>query len=129
MISGAYDDLHPMKSTDTRIGTFVAYMALAIPFLLIGVEQVFHWVDPLASCVAINPGGNEFICGGEYAPRGLRIFSAVAMAGWVAAVLFGLVAFLNGALTRRGKVAWSVSVLLLILAGWALLTFSGDPTP
>jgi hypothetical protein len=118
-----------MRSADTRVGTFLAYTALAIPFVLLAVGEALHWIDPLHSCVAVNPGGKEFICGGEYAPRGLRIFSAIAMVGWVATVLFGTVAFLNGVLTRGAKVAWSVSAILLILAVWAILAFSGDPTP
>lgn len=59
----------------------------------------------------------------------MRIFSAIAMVSWVATVLFGAVAFLNGVLTRGARVAWSVSSILVILAVWAILAFSGDPTP
>ena len=113
----------------TRAATFLAYTALAIPLVLIGVQEAIHWIDPLFACVTVNSGGKEYVCGGVHNPRGLRVFWAVAVAGWVATVLFGCVSFLNGALTRGGKVALSTSALLLFLFAWGSIAAYGDATP
>jgi len=113
----------------TRAATFLAYTALTIPLVLIGVKEAIHWIDPLFACVAVNPGGKEYVCGGAHTPKGLRVFWVVAVAGWIATVLFGCVSFLSGALTRGGKVAWSASALLFVLFIWGTIAAYGDATP
>ena len=90
------------------------WLSLAWPFFLFVTLSSMKSLYPNLFCVAVNPGGQEFICGADYSHPGVRLFQVLGNSVWMLILIKGGVDVLRGRATRGGIIAWSVSVLLLV---------------
>ena len=90
------------------------WLALLIPIILYGVLECLSLLDPGLFCVAVNPGGREFICGSDYSHVGVRLIRLLGTIAWVAVLLIGGVKVIRGEAARPSAFAWSVSATLFL---------------
>ena len=91
-----------------------ARLALLIPIFLYGVLACLRLLNPDLFCVAINPGGREFVCGSNYSHVGVRLIQFLGLIAWVAALLIGGVKVIRGKAARASVFAWLVSAALFL---------------
>lgn len=105
------------------------WLALAVPVALYGVLAFLRALDPSLFCMAVNPGGKEFVCGPSYSHVGVRVIQSAGLIAWLFVLVVGGVTVIRGKATRASTVAWSIStVLLLALAVlWATRPFEDMP--
>lgn len=105
------------------------WLALLIPIILYGALACLRLLDPGLFCVAINPGGREFICGTEYSHVGVRLFRSLSNLAWAAVLLLGGLRVIRGEATRPSAFAWSVSaaLFLALVALWLNIPYECSP--
>lgn len=117
-----------MKKLFRSIRALSPWLALAAPLVLFGSLRALYSLSPGLFCVAVNPGGKEFICGSPYSHIGIRLLQRLGLFVWALLLITGGYELLRGRATRPAVIAWSLSALLLI--GLTVLWLSlpvGDP--
>jgi hypothetical protein len=89
-------------------------LALLIPVILYGFLVCLSVTAPGLFCVAVNPGGREFVCGHGYSHVGVRLIRLLGTAAWAAVLLIGGVKVIRGGAARASVFAWLVSAALFL---------------
>ena len=105
------------------------WLALAIPFVLYGVLAFLRALDPSLFCVAVNPGGKEFVCGPSYSHVGVRLITSAGLIAWFFVLVFSGMTVLRGKATRASAFAWSISAVLLLALAVLWLTRPVQDSP
>lgn len=105
------------------IGRIACWTALLMPFISFAMSNFIYWWDRELMCTAVNPGGKEYVCGFGYDHITVRVlFSYLVPGAWLASLTTGGIAMVRGGVGRGEKVAWLVSLIILI--GFVVLTVS-----
>ena len=80
-------------------------------------------------CMAVEPGGKEFICGEGYSHIGIVILQRLLVVVWVLLLVVGLFEVVRGRATRSAVIAWSISVLLFVSVSILLLSLPVGDSP
>jgi hypothetical protein len=105
------------------------WLALLIPIILYGVLACLRLLDPGLFCVAVNPGGREFICGSGYSHVGVRLIQLLGAIAWVAVLLIGGVKVIGGEAARPSVFAWLVSAALFLTLVVLWLSAPNEDSP
>ena len=89
------------------------WLALAAPLILFGLLAALNSLYPDLFCVAMNPGGKEFICGSRYTHIGIRLLQKTGLGVWVLLLIAGGAELFRRRATWPAALAWSVSALML----------------
>jgi len=101
-----------------------------MPFIAFAMSNFFYWFDRELMCTAVNPGGKEYVCGFGYDHIAVRTLLYYFVPGaWVASLSTGGVALVRGGLGKGEKVAWLVSLTILIAFVALAASFSNDDMP
>lgn len=105
------------------------WLALLIPIILYGVLACLRLLDAGLFCVALNPGGREFICGSDYSHVGVRLIQRLGLMAWVAVLLISGVKVIRGEAERASAFAWLVSAALFITLAvlWLNMPYECSP--
>ena len=95
------------------------WLSLAVPLFLWAGLQALGSLAPSLFCMAVNPGGKEFICGPRYSHTGVTVIQLFGLSVWAILLALGGAELFRRRATRPAVVAWSVSAFLL--AGFAAL--------
>lgn len=105
------------------------WLALLIPLVLYGVLVCLGALHPGLFCVAVNPGGKEFVCGPGYSHVGVRLIQFLGTTAWVAVLLISGVKVIGGGAGRSSVFAWSVSAALFLTLVVLWLSMPNEDTP
>jgi phosphoglycerol transferase MdoB-like AlkP superfamily enzyme len=86
-------------------------------------------LSPDLFCVAINSGGKEFICGGDYTHMGIRWLQLFGHAAWVMLLVIGGAEVCQRRASWLAATAWSISALLFVGLVLLLLNLPVDDCP
>jgi len=111
-----------MKKIIRSFRTVSPWLSLAEPILLLSILWVLKNLWPDLFCVAVNPGGKEFICGADYSHPGIHLLQSLGFCLWVLLLAIGGVEVFRRKASWPGVIAWSVSALLIV--GLAVLWLS-----
>jgi hypothetical protein len=113
-----------------RLGSRLSpWLSLAVPLFLFAILQALSYLAPSLFCVAMNPGGKEFICGARYSHIGIRLIQLIGIVVWVLLVVTGRAEVFQGRATRSAVIAWSLSTLLLVSLTMLWLTLPVNECP
>lgn len=117
-----------MKELVRSGGARSPWLSLAVPLFLWAGLLALKSLAPGLFCMAVNPGGREFVCGPGYSHVGVRIFQLFALSVWALLLALGSAELFRRRATWPAVVAWSISALLLasLAALWLTLPV-GDP--
>jgi hypothetical protein len=90
------------------------WLALAIPIGLYGLLALLSTLEPSLFCVAVNPGGKEFVCGSRYSHGSVRILQSASPIVWLSLLGVSGKTVLTGRATKASTVAWSISIVLFL---------------
>lgn len=105
------------------------WLALLIPVILYGVLVCLSALAPGLFCVAVNPGGREFICGSAYSHPGVRLIQFLGPLVWAAVLLISGVEVIRGEATRSSIFAWLVSAALFLTLVVLWLNMPNEDAP
>ena len=105
------------------------WLSLAVPLFLFGSLFVLSYMLPSLFCVAVNPGGKEFICGSAYSHVGIRLLRLSGLSVWVLLLVIGGAELSRGRATRPAIIAWLISALLLVSSALLWLSLPDEDAP
>ena len=105
------------------------WLSLAVPLCLYASLLALSTLMPSLFCMAVNPGGKEFVCGARYSHPGVRLLQVFTLSAWVLLLALGSAELFRRRAAWPAVVAWSVSALLLagLAALWLTLPFEDYP--
>ena len=105
------------------------WLALAMPLFLCAGLLTLSALVPSLFCMAVNPGGKEFVCGPRYSHPGVRLLQVFGLSVWVLLLVLGSAELFRRRAAWPAVVAWSVSALLFagLAALWLTLPVEDSP--
>jgi len=118
-----------MKNLFRTARALSPWLSLAAPLLLFFILQGLKYLSPNLFCVAVNPGGKEFICGPGYSHVGIGFLRLLGLCVWVLLLLIGFTELYRGSATRPAVIAWSVSAVLFVSLTMLALSLPATECP